>query len=105
MNKRYAKGRRFEYRVRQYFEKNGFVVFRLAGSKPFDLLAFKPGERPLFIECKAKPVFDKKQAAFLIDLASRCNANLVLALNKRRRIVLKTPAPPVCSFSRNNEAP
>jgi len=60
---KYRKGRTFEYRVMNHFRKQGFRCFRLAGSKPFDFIAFYvfsggPGtvEMPRVIyavECKA----------------------------------------------------
>jgi len=51
---RYAKGRRFEYRIKKLLEKHGWIVFRLAGSKPLDLIAFQ-GLKVYFLECKATP--------------------------------------------------
>lgn len=58
----YHKGRRFEYEVKHFLESMGFFVVRCAGSKPCDLVAFKPGLLPVFIECKvaggqAKPPY------------------------------------------------
>jgi Holliday junction resolvase len=50
----YFKGRNFEYRVKQILLKEGFVVFRFAGSKPLDLMAIKNG-KILFCECKTYP--------------------------------------------------
>jgi len=32
MSKQYIKGRRFEYRVKKYFEEKGYYVIRSAGS-------------------------------------------------------------------------
>ena len=43
--KPYPKGRRLEYKVRDFFERLGFYVVRSAGSKgDFDLIAIKDGE-------------------------------------------------------------
>lgn len=48
----YAKGRRFEYRVRDLLEESGYYVIRSAGSKGIvDLAAFKITV-VLFIQCK-----------------------------------------------------
>ncbi len=59
-NKRYLKGRYFEYRVKEYLSKKGYLVFRLAGSKPIDLIAYKDHKLYL-IECKYNPKsIDKK---------------------------------------------
>lgn len=48
----YVRGRRFEYKVKKALEKEGWVVFRCAGSRPVDLIALKPGVMPCLIECK-----------------------------------------------------
>ncbi len=53
VNKRYRKGYRFEHRVKKHLEKLGYKVFRLAGSKPIDLIAVKiGGKTTYYIECK-----------------------------------------------------
>jgi len=52
----YRKGRRYEYSVKQKLEELGWTVWRLAGSKPVDLIAFRAHkDRPTeiaVIECK-----------------------------------------------------
>jgi len=49
----YRKGRRFEYRVKKFLEERGFVVFRIAGSKPVDLIAINGTFNiVMIIECK-----------------------------------------------------
>ena len=53
--KTYAKGRRFEYQVKKMLEKDGYIVFRLAGSKPLDLIAFRKG-KVMFCECKTSEI-------------------------------------------------
>jgi len=54
VNRRYRKGYRFEHRVKKYLERFGYKVFRLAGSKPIDLIAIKVGgEAIYYIECKS----------------------------------------------------
>jgi Holliday junction resolvase len=55
-NKNYIKGRNFEYRIKKMYEKDGYLVFRTAGShSPADLIAFPfPGtKKPILIQCKA----------------------------------------------------
>ena len=50
---RYAKGRRFEYRVKEWLEERGFYVVRSAGSKGIaDLVALKDNQTFL-VQCKA----------------------------------------------------
>lgn len=52
-NPNYNAGRSFEYRVRKELQSLGFVVLRTAGSHgPIDLIAVKPGEAPVLIQCK-----------------------------------------------------
>lgn len=49
---RYEAGRRFEWAAREYLRRNGYDVFRTAGSKTkVDLIAIKIGQ-VLFIQCK-----------------------------------------------------
>ena len=41
-NKNYIAGRNFEYKVKKYYEKQGFIVLRTSGSHGFaDLIAVK----------------------------------------------------------------
>jgi Holliday junction resolvase len=50
----YKKGRAFEYRVKHFLERAGFVCLRTAGSHGFcDLIAIKP-DTVQFIQCKTK---------------------------------------------------
>jgi Holliday junction resolvase len=52
-NKNYQKGRRFEYRVKKFFEKENKLVMRTAGShSPFDLIAMTVNHTYL-IQCKS----------------------------------------------------
>lgn len=52
MNKSYEKGRRFEYKVKQWLEERGWLCFRTAGShSPFDIIGMKEGET-IGIQCK-----------------------------------------------------
>jgi Holliday junction resolvase len=52
MTKAYRKGRRWEYEVRDRLANRGWIVIRAAGSKPIDLIAVRPGDIPLAVECK-----------------------------------------------------
>jgi Holliday junction resolvase len=63
---RYAKGRKFEYKVRDELLRLGLVVFRTARSSgkprnptadypPVDLIAFRKSDgKAVFIECKSR---------------------------------------------------
>jgi len=50
----YERGRRVEYRVKEFLERQGYFVVRSAGSKFPDLVAIKDG-RALAIEVKKHP--------------------------------------------------
>jgi Holliday junction resolvase len=52
--KTYAKGVRWEREVKERLEAHGWRVFRCAASKPLDLIAFRIGSTPLWVECKAR---------------------------------------------------
>ena len=56
----YRKGYRFERRVRKLLESYGYVVFRTAGSKPVDLLAFSR-DKGYVIECKVHRKYIRKE--------------------------------------------
>ena len=52
-NKKYVKGRSFEYKLRTFFRRKGYFVVRAAGSKgPADLVAVKKGVKTLLIQAK-----------------------------------------------------
>lgn len=51
--KKYNKGRSFEYKIKKIFEAKGYFVIRSPMSRGVaDLVAIKPNIRPLFIQCK-----------------------------------------------------
>ena len=54
VNKNYQSGRRFEYKVKKYYENKGYTVLRTSGSHGFaDLVAIKNDARTIiFIQCK-----------------------------------------------------
>lgn len=56
VNKNYIAGRRFEYKVKKYYEKQGYTVLRTSGSHGFaDLIVVRNGVNPkriVFIQCK-----------------------------------------------------
>ncbi len=60
-NKNYVNGRAFEYKVKQYFENEGFYVCRSASSKgPFDLIAINK-YITYGIQCKANGKVSEKE--------------------------------------------
>ena len=90
----YAKGRRFEWRVRDYLEGLGWTVFRMAGSKTkVDLIAFAPRE-PFskhsdcahFIQCKAKGAFGTAERAQFLKVVGDCDVIGLLACAPKRTL-------------------
>lgn len=52
-NKQYLSGRRFEYDTMKRWKAKGYEVLRTAGSHgAFDVIAYKPGLFPVFVQCK-----------------------------------------------------
>jgi len=91
---RYKRGRKFEYRVMRYIEKEGIdgkknvAVFRLAGSKPTDLIVISDGKAYL-IECKTNlylPPDDRKK---LKELERITGSKVFVAMRKERSIIMK----------------
>lgn len=80
------KGRRFEYRVRDFFRKNGFVVIRAAQSKPVDLVCLRRGQ-VIFVECKTnKSWLGTARRRQLLNLAEAAETLPLLALRKKRKL-------------------
>jgi len=85
----YVKGRRFEYRVRDFFRKNGFVVIRAAQSKPIDLVCLRRGEA-IFVECKTgKSGLRRTRRQELLSLAEAAGALPLLSVRKKRKLIFK----------------
>ena len=83
------KGRRFEYRVRDFFRKKGFVVIRAAQSKPIDLVCLKRGQA-IFVECKTeKSGLGMKRRQELLGLAEAAGAMPLLGVRKKRKLIFK----------------
>lgn len=84
----YETGRRLEYRVRDIFRKQGFLVIRAAQSKPIDLVCIRDGKLFL-VECKAGGSFlgqDRKKE--LLGLSEQARAPVIIARRKKRHIEL-----------------
>lgn len=84
MNRKYAKGYRFEHRVKKYLEKKGYKVFRLAGSKPADLIAISTNKLYL-IECRTHRKGIKKTIDKMNALAEETLAVPVIAFKEGNR--------------------
>lgn len=62
MNKNYVSGRRFEYKVMDFFKKIGAKVLRNAGSHKPDIAIFFPkkiGGENWIVECKKNGILTK----------------------------------------------
>lgn len=82
---KYAKGRRIEYRVRDILSKAGWYVWRLAASKPFDLIAIKDG-KILIIECKRQSSLTRLEKNKLLEIAKNGGATVILAKYQKNTI-------------------
>ena len=85
----YVRGRAFEYRVKALLESMGFVVFRLAGSKPFDLIAFSPKGNVYLIECKLRGKPSRYQREKQENIARRIGAEYILITSKNKYEVVE----------------
>ena len=82
MNRNYRKGYRFEHRVKRYLEKKGYKVFRIAGSKPIDLIALAP-KRVYLIECKSRKRDVKKTIEKLSKYSNGLLAKPLIAYRRK----------------------
>ena len=90
MNRSYNKGYRFERRVRKYLEKKGYKVFRLAGSKPADLIAMD-NNKIFLIECKVDKKPRRAALEKIIELSKGTPAKPVIAIRINRKIKFIDP--------------
>ncbi len=84
----YEAGRRLEYRVRDIFRREGFLVIRAAQSKPIDLVCIRGGKLFL-IECKAgRSWLGKDRRKELLGLSDQAGAPIIIARRKKRQVEL-----------------
>ncbi|MEM2896873.1 MAG: hypothetical protein QXG01_04800 [Candidatus Bathyarchaeia archaeon] len=93
MSRAYAKGRRFEYRVKAFLEKEGYLVLRQAKSSFPDLFAVKlkrDGSHDIrLVECRIDGFVDRDEKERLSFLAKRIKAKPFIAKKSGRKLVLK----------------
>lgn len=112
MIKKYAKGRRLEYGFRDWLRLLGFEVFRMASSKPIDLIAlmptpfnppirvangltYEPLERgDYLVECKTRTINWKEQRKKQ-ELAMRLQMMLIVAYPRRAYVFGGTVDKPI----------
>ncbi len=78
--KRYSKGRRHEWRLRDMLRREGYVVYRSAGSKgAADLIALKDSQAYLIqVKVNKRPTLTEIER--LRDEAAQCGAFPVIAV-------------------------
>jgi Holliday junction resolvase len=81
-NKNYIAGRRFEYSVKEYFQRKGFFVVRQAKSAFPDIVAIK-GVRVLLVECKVNGYLRRGEKRALLNLARMHKIEPILAYRSR----------------------
>ncbi|MCD6445116.1 hypothetical protein J7L70_09045 [Candidatus Bathyarchaeota archaeon] len=67
------RGDSFELTVKHRLEREGWVVFRVKGSRLVDLVAVKPNVITL-VECKSDGSIPREQLTRLLRLAEKCGA-------------------------------
>lgn len=95
VNKNYAKGYRFEVRVKKHLESKGWTVFRQGKSAFPDLIAIKNGN-VILVECKnhkrfnlQKPfasLMSEEERTRALDLIKNTKVAFILAYNYKTRI-------------------
>ena len=96
-NKNYISGRKFEYRVRDYFESIGYFVLRSAGSHtPVDLLAVNKKCGMIYlIQCKhGTNKISKIDIEKLFKIAQYFDASIaIVATTEKRKMKLSMISP------------
>jgi len=84
MSSNVRRGRTLEYAVRERLRDTGYVVFRCAGSRPVDLIAFKD-KQVLLVECKAglNPYISPMQSNLILEISKDVGATPVLVVRRR----------------------
>jgi Holliday junction resolvase len=92
-NRNYNRGRALEYRVRDHYRKQGFEVFRMAGShSQADLICMKgsPGFITKIVQCKGKKsLMTKKEKADFFKYCHNLGAVGILAYYEKRKLMLE----------------
>jgi len=84
----YRRGRRFEYRTRNYLRKLGWFVIRQARSSFPDLIALRDGSI-LLVECKVNGYMPSAERRHIVSLARRqVRGKPILAFRKAHELVL-----------------
>jgi len=85
-NKKYVRGRAFEYKIATIFRRKGYYVMRSAGSHgPADLIAVKKGYLSLMIQCKTGETKISMQERDIFYLASKEAGVIAIVASKVSR--------------------
>ncbi len=89
----YARGRRFEYRTRDYLRKLGWFVVRQPRSAFPDLIALRDGSI-ILVECKVDGYLPSTERRHIVRLARRqVGGKAVLAFRRGRDLLLRELSP------------
>jgi len=84
----YARGRRFEYRTRDYFRKLGWFVIRQSKSSFPDLVALRDGSI-LLVECKVDGYIPSSERRHIVRLARKqVRGKAILAFRRGQKLLL-----------------
>jgi len=96
----YARGRRFEYRTRDYLRKLGWFVVRQPRSAFPDLVAIRDGSI-ILVECKVDGYMPSTERRYMVRLARRkVGGKAVLAFRRGRVLLLRQLSPRSANFDR-----
>jgi Holliday junction resolvase len=97
----YRRGRRFEYRTRDYLRKQGWYVVRQPRSMFPDLLAFREGAI-LLVECKLRGYMPPAERRSIVRLARNHiqGSKPILAFRKDGRLLLFQVSPRSAKFDK-----
>jgi len=84
----YARGRRFEYRTRDYLRKLGWFVIRQSKSSFPDLVALRDGSI-LLVECKVDGYIPSSERRHIVRLARKqVRGRAILAFRRGQKLLL-----------------
>lgn len=86
MVNQYKRGRAGEHYIKHKLEALGYFVFRMASSKPIDLIAIKDG-KAIMIEVKKSEHWNKKDVEEERQLAKRAGCDFALYYKANGRYV------------------
>ncbi len=93
-NRSYVKGRNFEYRVRDYLRKDGYVVIRQAKSSFPDLYAIRLNDDRQhdirIVECRVDGYLSPRERHELLEIADKIQATPMIAQRRGRKLILRT---------------